>query len=385
VNCTVLGDFPALTLMEESEILHIPVASQTSDDNALPEVSKKPTSSFFSNYKRSMIFAAIILLLTFTAVVEALRSSNLVDHPTPKRVSHILNDGDIYGESSFKISNGRYAVCISGNEGELLLRHRFWQNLADNVLTDQADLFIYHETADPIVHGLNETYRRNSQSEWSDAPDIDHQFDINRLKEMYGPWLRSFVITTRNLDNEVEFYNRLGNKTAGSQEGYNNSLRRFIKLAKCHALLQSYEYFKNDEYEVVVHMRPDVLFPRPIDYRKFDEPDVLYTMQGFPRPNARHDGLFKWFENRIGIIDFAFFGSSLITRTFAQFVSMELASLDNYPLDNSFPEGIIKWLVVDRLRMKTKMTDPENPLWGQQPTGGNQNPIENPTTWWGGR
>jgi hypothetical protein len=368
--------------MESSGDLALPIVAQSSDTETLLESVKTPATRGF--YKRKIIFAAVILIsiliissATFLKMNHSAMPAPFRDYPATS-MSQILKDIDIYGEILFKPSNGRYAVCISGNEGELLLRHRFWQNLVDNVLTDQTDLFIYHETTDPIIQGVNDTYRAEDASSWSDAPENDHQFDINRLKAMYEPWLRSFVITTRNLDNEVTFYNQLSHRADSSRFGYDTSLRRFIKLSKCYSLLQSYEYFKDQEYEIIVQMRPDVLFAFPIDYSHLTEDDVLYTVLGYPTDNPRDDGLFLWTGNRIGIIDFAFFGSSLISRTLAQFLPLELASLENFPNDSSFPESVIKWVIVDRLHMRTKPTDLQKPLWGQIPTEQHPDPIKDP-------
>jgi hypothetical protein len=365
-------------LMEGSEPVNQPAiyfeAQDTVTEDTMPISTKfhqKPLKVFIRCYnKGSLIFAAVLLILFLILlfVVQHAKFPVGLDSSPPAHMmgSNIIKEPNLYGEISTKPSNGRYAACISGNDGELLLQDRFWANLVANVFTNQTDLFIYLETGIPTMHGPRLTAMKIKV------------FDISRLKKIYEPWLRSFVVTTRNLDKEVEFYNRLATKSAGSFAGYNRSLRRFIKVSNSYSLLQSYEFMKDSEYELIVQMRPDVLFPFPIDYPRLDKQDVLYTILGYPSDTPRDDGLYLLTGAGLGMGDFAFIGSSMISRTLAQFLPMELSSLENFPDAASYPEYLLKWLVVDRLQMKTKPTDLQTPLWGKIPSPWCPDPINDP-------
>jgi hypothetical protein len=357
--------------MEESEPIQIPMVNLDTEALLPLEVPSKRTvaqpsadvesglsldkpKKIVFQWKSTMCFILMILvafpIFVFLRKNEDTQLEDVFEQIIIQR--KVKNDTEVYGELSGEPSNGRYAVCISGNEGERLLDTLFWTNLKNNVLTNDTDLFIYLETTLQVGHSSEENV-----------------YDISALKRLYAPWLRSFIITNKNLDKEMEFYSKLGVKPEGATRGYDGSIRRFIKLSKCYSLLQSYEFFKGVNYEMIVQMRPNLLFPYPINFSVLDDQEAVYTLQAGPTAEPREDGLLEWPGEGVGLTDFGFIGSSMVSRIIAQSLFLELAGLENYQHGHSFPEMILKYILVDRLHLKTRPTAAKDPLWASIPKG----------------
>ena len=77
-------------------------------------------------------------------------------------------------------SNSSYAVCICGYRGEAILYDKMFRHYRDFVFTPDTDLFLFIETSNRIV---------------SHNGTLGTDFDLSRLRQLYGPCVWSFVVT----------------------------------------------------------------------------------------------------------------------------------------------------------------------------------------------
>lgn len=86
-------------------------------------------------------------------------------------------------------SRRKYAVCVSGENGERLLRSNTINRLRlQAVVGPDTDLFVYVVTKQIITSGVDKSNNEQTASSSS-------VFSIQALRDLYGDWLRSFVVT----------------------------------------------------------------------------------------------------------------------------------------------------------------------------------------------
>ena len=150
--------------------------------------------------------------------------------------------------------NSSYAVCITGYRGEAILYDKMFRHYRDFVFTPDTDLFLFIETSNRIV---------------SHNGTLGTDFDLSRLKELYGPWLRSFVVTNgHDLREEEGFLDAHGQRAATAVHGWNTILRNLHKQTKCNTnLLQPYELKRGKPFDAVLKTRPEFYLNRTQVYR----------------------------------------------------------------------------------------------------------------------
>lgn len=160
----------------------------------------------------------------------------------------------------------KIAVCISGHLRDLEANAAtlLWAVVAGN------DCDVYIHTWDTLTH-KNSSFATRAARKLQEARTVERLPAIRELLRPRG------VVVEQAFDWDVSVYGR------GLQKVHQNVPLMFYKVAKCHELAKSREY-----YDLYFRTRGDVKYLTKVDFRKLD-PSVLY-IPPFPRTYSYKDG-----------------------------------------------------------------------------------------------
>lgn len=235
-------------------------------------------------------------------------------------------------------SKSRFALCISGGHVESLFLEEIYSAFLSNAIDErETDIFIYGQTSRRIT---------------KDGPTVSNEtFEINRLTNIFGSRLKSFVISdgTELLEEEEVLLNRSNTGTEWRHTRFKRTIPMFLKINKCQkGLIEPFELNQGRRYEIVGRSRPDFILHSKV------EPPLNYALNTIYFPGIKVDsGLLLWpgENNTLGVADPFFFGSGNAMALVSEAIYFLTSALPKE--GNIFGESLLKYVVVDLLKLKT--------------------------------
>lgn len=183
----------------------------------------------------------------------------------------------------------RIALCLSG---QMRTYRECYANLKRFVLDPlHPDIFVHtwrnsgctNKMDEILARRYNRFIRRFTAFEFPES-----EVTYEELEILYAP--RKAVIE--------EFVDSYTNELAGIRvpevlkqkepKHYRGSLPMFYKMKQCNELRRTYEKEHDFQYDIVIRLRPDLMFEEPIPPYVFEERGILHYEQGSPSPLSNH-------------------------------------------------------------------------------------------------